>query len=83
MGNHRKSFNGVKHKMIRNYKKNFRKLKSALEHQKLYGKLPEYVDLTIRRYIYISLQLLIFIYIYIYIYIYILDLRIQLSLLFN
>ena len=68
MGNHRKSFNGVKHKMIRNYKKNFRKLKSALEHQKLYGKLPEYVDLTIQRYIYISLQLLIFIYIYIYIY---------------
>ena len=39
--------------MIRNYQKNFRKLKSALEHQKLYGKLPEYVDLTIQRYIYI------------------------------
>ena len=33
-------------KMIRNYQKNFGKSKSAMEHQKLHGKLPEYVPLT-------------------------------------
>ena len=32
--------------MIRNYQKNFEKSKSAMEHQKLYGKLSEYVLLT-------------------------------------
>ena len=30
-------------KMIRNYQKNFGKSKSAMEHQKLHGKLSEYV----------------------------------------
>ena len=33
-------------KMIRNYRKNFGKSKSAMEHQKLHGKLSEYVSLT-------------------------------------
>ena len=33
-------------KMIRNYQKNFGKSKSAMEHQKLHGKLSEYVPLT-------------------------------------
>ena len=45
-GNHEKSFNHLKHKMIRNYQKNFGKSKSAMEHQKLHGKLSEYVPLT-------------------------------------
>ena len=34
--------------MIRNYQNNFGKLKSAMEHQKLHGKLSEYVVLTIQ-----------------------------------
>ena len=34
-------------KMIRNYQKNFRKLKSAMENPKLYGKSSEYAVLTI------------------------------------
>ena len=34
--------------MIRNYQKNFEKSKSAMEHQKLHGKLSEYVVLTIQ-----------------------------------
>ena len=33
--------------MILNYQKNFGKSKSAMEHQKLHGKLSEYVALTI------------------------------------
>ena len=33
-GNHKKSFNHLNHKMIRNYQKNFGKSKSAMEHQK-------------------------------------------------
>ena len=33
-------------KMIRNYQKNFGKSKSAMEHQKLHGKLSGYVPLT-------------------------------------
>ena len=33
-------------RMIRNYQKNFRKSKRAMEHQKLRGKLSEYVPLT-------------------------------------
>ena len=33
-------------KMIRNYQKNFGKSKSAMEHQKLHGKLSKYVHLT-------------------------------------
>ena len=33
-------------KMIRNYQKNFGKSKGAMEHQKLHGKLSEYVPLT-------------------------------------
>ena len=32
--------------MTRNYKKNFGKSKSAMAHQKLHGKLSEYVPLT-------------------------------------
>ena len=32
-------------KMIRNYQKNLEKSKSAVEHQKLYGKLSEYAVL--------------------------------------
>ena len=32
--------------MIRDYQKNFGKSKSAMEHQKLHGKLSEYVPLT-------------------------------------
>ena len=35
-------------KMIRNYQKNFGKSKSAMEHQKLHGKLSEYVVLIIK-----------------------------------
>ena len=35
-------------KMIRSYEKNFGKSKSATEHQKLHGKLLEYVVLTIQ-----------------------------------
>ena len=35
-------------KMIRNYQKNFGKSKGAMEHQKLHGKLSEYVVLTIQ-----------------------------------
>ena len=34
-------------KMIRNYQKNFGKSKGGMEHQKLDGKLSEYVPLTI------------------------------------
>ena len=34
-------------KMIRNYQNNLEKSKSAVEHQKLYGKLSEYVVLII------------------------------------
>ena len=34
-------------KMIRNYQKNLEKSKSAVEHQKLYGKLSEYAVLII------------------------------------
>ena len=34
--------------MIRNNQKNFGKSKSAMEHQKLHGKLLEYVVLTIQ-----------------------------------
>ena len=34
--------------MIRNNKKNFGKSKSAMQHQKLHGKLSEYVVLTIQ-----------------------------------
>ena len=46
-GNHKKSFNHLENiKMIRNYQKNFGKSKSAMEHQKLHGKLSEYVPLT-------------------------------------
>ena len=45
-GNHEKSLNQLKHKMIRNYQKNFGKSKSAMEHQKLHGKLSEHVPLT-------------------------------------
>ena len=33
-------------KMIQNYQKNFGESKSAMEHQKLHGKLSEYVPLT-------------------------------------
>ena len=33
-------------KMIRNYQKNFQKSKSKMEHQRLHGKLSEYVVLT-------------------------------------
>ena len=33
-------------KMIRNYQKNFGKSKGAMEHQKLHGKLSEYISLT-------------------------------------
>ena len=32
--------------MIRNYQKNFQKSKSKMEHQRLHGKLSEYVVLT-------------------------------------
>ena len=32
-------------KMIQNYQKNFRKSKRTMEHQKLHGKLSEYVPL--------------------------------------
>ena len=35
-------------KMTRNYQKNFGKSKSAMEHQKSYGTLSEYVVLTIQ-----------------------------------
>ena len=35
-------------KMILNYQKNFGKSKSAMEHQKLHGKLSEYVVLAIQ-----------------------------------
>ena len=34
-GNHKKSFNHIKHKYDKNYQNNFGKLKSAMEHQKL------------------------------------------------
>ena len=34
--------------MIPNYQKIFGKSKSAMEHQKLHGKLPEYVAFTIQ-----------------------------------
>ena len=35
-------------KIIRNYQNNFGKSKSAMEHQKLHGKLSEYVILTMQ-----------------------------------
>ena len=38
----------VNKKMIWNYQKNFGKSKGAMEHQKLHGKLSEYVPLTIQ-----------------------------------
>ena len=34
--------------MIRNYQKDFGKSKSVMEHQKLHGKLSEYIVLTIQ-----------------------------------
>ena len=34
--------------MTRNYQKNFRKSKSAMEHQKSHGELSQYVVLTIQ-----------------------------------
>ena len=45
-GNHKKSFNHLNHENDRNYQKNFGKSKSAMEHQKLLGKLSECVPLT-------------------------------------
>ena len=39
-------------KIIRNYQKNFGKSKSAMEHQKLQGKLSEHVVLTILAFMY-------------------------------
>ena len=41
--NHKNLFS---HLMIQNYQKFFRKSKSAIEHQKLHGKLSEYVPFT-------------------------------------
>ena len=35
-------------KMIRNYQNNLGKLKSAMEHQKLHGKLSKYIVVTIQ-----------------------------------
>ena len=36
-------------KMIQSYQKNFGKSKSAMEHQKLHGKLSEFVVLAIQK----------------------------------
>ena len=36
-------------KMIQSYQKNFEKSKSAMEHQKLHGKLSEFVVLAIQK----------------------------------
>ena len=43
-----KSFSSMLNIMIRNYQKNFGKSKSAMEHQKLHGKLPEYTILPVQ-----------------------------------
>ena len=47
-GNHKESLNHIKHKNDTIHQKNFGKSKSAMEHQKLYGKLSECVVLTIQ-----------------------------------
>ena len=47
-GNHKKSFNHLKHKNDMELSKEFWEIKSAMEHQKLHGKLSEYVPLTIQ-----------------------------------
>ena len=46
--NHKTSFNHFKHKNEKNFQNNFWKSKSAMEHQKLHGRLSEYVVLTIQ-----------------------------------
>ena len=58
-GNHKISFNHVKH----NHQKNFGKSKSAMDHQKSHRLLSEYVVLTIQT---VSAALYIYLYIYIY-----------------
>ena len=45
-GNHKKSFNHLKHKNDTELSKEFWESKSAMEHQKLHGKLSEHVPLT-------------------------------------
>ena len=44
----KKLFNYGKHKMIRDYQKNFGKPKSTMQHQKFHEKLSEYAVFTIQ-----------------------------------
>ena len=46
-GSHKKLFNHVKYKNNSELLKEFGKSKSSMEHQKLHGKLSEYVVVTI------------------------------------
>ena len=48
LASHKKSFNHVKHKNNKELSREFEKPKSAMKHQKLHGKLSEYVVLTIQ-----------------------------------
>ena len=47
-GNHKKSLNHLNIKMTRNYQNFFGKSKNTMDHQKLHGKISEYVVLTIQ-----------------------------------